>query len=141
VGKENLEALATSEMCTDLSQCPFRYKKLQILHTEYRKFNNSNMAILLTPDDKKCQEHESSDAVLVADEVILAHVRTQHDIWPTFCQKTSVSTHRGALRVDNTSYGRIRSSLGPNRPMALVATPICYGAVFTPFELNTLQFI
>jgi len=89
-------------MCTDLSQCPFRYKKLQILHAEYRKFNNSNMAILLTPDDKKCQEHHaSSDAVFVADQATLAHVSTQHDTWPTFCQKTSVSTHRGALWVDN----------------------------------------
>ena len=68
MGNENLEGLAISEMCTDLSQCPLCHKKLHILHTEYRKFNNSNMAILRTTDDKKCQEHASSDAVFVADQ-------------------------------------------------------------------------
>lgn len=35
-------------------------------------------------------------------KAILAHVSTQHDAWPPFCQKTSVSTHRGAIRVDNS---------------------------------------
>jgi hypothetical protein len=56
------------------------------------------MAILLTTDDKERKEHASSDAVFVADQTIFAHVSTQHDTWPTFCQKMSVSTKGAALK-------------------------------------------
>jgi hypothetical protein len=40
-------------------------------------------------------------------KAIFAHVSTQHDTWPNFCQKTSVSTHRGALTV-STHRGALR---------------------------------